>query len=273
MARILWVVESGIIVTLGITVSTDRSFDGPSSSESRRIKASARARRALNAAVCRKLQNHLNGGDDDSGGGGGDGGGAEDDAAKVKRQMYKEQRQIDEGDDEGPDIGCPKDEVEDNVNGGGAVVDLNGGGGGGGESESEGEYDEEEDSEDEELLEDLTLVEFFERLAQRDAEEEAEEGKEVILLGSFGAATRTEMDVGVDYGDQLSVVTLRRRERLQRGSGVRNSYVDGSEGSSGRTDVAVSMAGVNDNDNERVVEGEGETEMATGMMNRDVICD
>ena len=69
-------------------MSSDRSDDGPGSSESRRIKESARARRALNAAICRKLDIYLSGIEAE-----------ERETAEVRRQRYREMRRLEEAKD------------------------------------------------------------------------------------------------------------------------------------------------------------------------------
>lgn len=129
---------------MGITVSYEQ--EGPGSSESRRLKQSARARRALNAAVCRKLQCFLTG----------DLQNAAD--ANAKRLRFSQQRQLDREGDES----SVKDEEEVEC---GRVDDDDGD-----KSESDEDFESDDDEDgavsDEEVLEELeeSLVELLARL-------------------------------------------------------------------------------------------------------------
>lgn len=136
-------------------MSSERS-DGPGSSESRRLKQSARARRALNAAVCRKLQAVT------GGGGGGDDRQNEEETAQFRRQRYKEQRRLEA--EEGPDITYPKDDVAEEYGQNGRVAEC---GSEAEDSESDGVSDEDEEE---------SVVEIFERLV-RESEERGSAGQ------------------------------------------------------------------------------------------------
>lgn len=157
-------------------MSSERS-EGPGSSESRRLRESARARRALNAAVNRKLQTFVDGVLQN-----------EEETAKVKRLRYKEQRRLEEA----PDIISTNDEeAEDHEQ---RVDECR--------SETTGEGSESddysEDEEDEEELEE-SLVEIFARLV-KDQE-------------SDGQVVDTDTMYATD-GEEF-MVAVRRRDRLQ----------------------------------------------------------
>lgn len=157
-------------------MSSERS-EGPGSSESRRLRESARARRALNAAVNRKLQTVVDGVLQN-----------EEETAKVKRLRYKEQRRLEEA----PDIITPKDdEAEDHEQ---RVDECR--------SETTGDDSESDDySEDEEEEEELeeSLVEIFARLVKDQQSE--------------GQVVDTDKMYATD-GEEF-MVAVRRRERLQ----------------------------------------------------------
>lgn len=224
--KLLSVGTVATIGKLGITVSTDRSFDGPGSSESRRLKESARARRRLNAAVCRKLENHLISEVEVGDGQNGDNvDGIDDDdeeSAKVRRQRYKDQRQFEEGPDISSWLKNAAEDIENDQNG---RIVINGegeclleGNDNAAASESDGESDEEEEAEEEEELIVESVSEFFERLVRETEEEQRVVNHRDVTTGKMNG------DSGESDGDQL-VAAVRRTER-QLTSGCRNSYID-----------------------------------------------
>lgn len=164
---------------LGITVSSDRS-PGPGSAESRRLRENARARKALNAAVCRKLavltQRELEAQE------------REAESRSMVSTATGQQRDPQGEGEEQADIGlCSTTTTEDEG------VERNGKGGetttveneeevvvNCEECEVEGEEDLDEEVEEEEEELEESVVEFFERLMRESAEEREQRRRELM---------------------------------------------------------------------------------------------